>query len=121
MKGGDKKDKKKKKQESDDDDDEARFQIVQCSQTLGEEFLTEDFSEFKLKDKNGVKASRVNELLALHQSTMGTRDTVIDHEKVEKLVQFGYPYDVCMENLQENLPNYLTAGYYLLQMDQNYC
>ena len=83
---GDKKGKKKKQQESDDDDDEARFQIVQCSRTMGEEFLTEDFSEFKMKDKNGVKASRVNELLALHQSTMGTRDTVIDHEKVEKLV-----------------------------------
>lgn len=117
----DKKSKKKKQQDSDDEDDEARFQICQCSRTMGQEFLTEDYEEFKLKDARGNKVSRANELLAAHPSTVGTREMIVDHEKVERLVQFGYPYEYIIENLQENLPNYLTAGYYLLQMDQNYC
>lgn len=89
---------------------------------MGQEFLTEDFTDVaKLKEKHGSKNSRMNEMLAMHQSTMNTREMIIDHEKVERLVQFGYPYEYIVDNLTENLPNYLTAGYYLLQMDQNYC
>jgi len=52
---------------------------------------------------------------------MATREMVIDHEKVERLVQFGYPYEYIIDNLEDFKANYLTAGYYLLQMDQNYC
>jgi hypothetical protein len=45
----------------------------------------------------------------------------IDESKVDKLVQFGYPRDYVYDSLRTNEANYLTAGYYLLQMDQNYC
>ena len=33
------------------------------------------------------------------------------------LVQFGYPREYVQESLQDNSPNYVTAGYYLLMMD----
>jgi len=58
--------------------------------------------------------SRMQELNLVQNSTMGTKEMVIEHDKVQKLVQFGYPYEYITECLQENLPNYLTAGYYLL-------
>lgn len=45
----------------------------------------------------------------------------IDEENVNKLCSFGYPHDYVMYTLRENEPNYCTAGYYLLEMDQNYC
>ena len=38
----------------------------------------------------------------------------IDENKVDKLVQFGYTKTYIMESLQDNDPNYCTAGYYLL-------
>jgi hypothetical protein len=58
----------------------------------------------------------------LIESTFGTNKSMeIDEEKAEKLVQFGYPKDYILNALQSNDPNYCTAGYYLLEMDQNYC
>lgn len=45
----------------------------------------------------------------------------IDTDKVEQLLHFGYPEKYVYEALQDSQANYVTAGYYLLQMDQNYC
>lgn len=45
----------------------------------------------------------------------------LDEDKVKQMVKFGYPYDYVIKSLDENDPNYCTAGYYLLCMDQNYC
>ena len=45
----------------------------------------------------------------------------VDPAKVQKLVQFGYPESYIVQQMQEMDPNYCTAGYYLLEMDQNYC
>ena len=54
----------------------------------------------------------------LIESTFGTnKEMEIDADKVEKLHRFGYPEKYVYESLQDNLPNYVTAGYYLLQMD----
>jgi hypothetical protein len=50
----------------------------------------------------------------LQQATMGTKEMVIDFDKVQRLVQFGYPYEYITECLQDNYPNYCTSGYYLL-------
>ena len=44
-----------------------------------------------------------------------------DEEKITKLVQHGYPRDYVAKSLEDNEPNYCTAGYYLMGMDQNYC
>ena len=58
----------------------------------------------------------------LIESTFGTnKEMDIDNAKAEVLVQYGYPKGYIMQALQDNEPNYCTAGYYLLQMDQNYC
>jgi len=54
----------------------------------------------------------------LIESTFGTnKEMEIDSDKVEKLLRFGYPEKYVYESLQDNLANYVTAGYYLLQMD----
>ena len=45
----------------------------------------------------------------------------IDNDKIKKLVQYGYSNDYVKKSLEENEPNYCTAGYYLMGMDQNYC
>ena len=41
--------------------------------------------------------------------------------KIDKLVAFGYPEAYVRTQLEQMQPNYCTAGYYLLEMDQNYC
>ena len=45
----------------------------------------------------------------------------VDDSKIDKLVQYGYPKEYILRSLRDNHPNYISAGYYLLQMDQNYC
>jgi len=133
----DKKKRDKKKDNSDDEDDESRFQVIQCTKSQGLEFLTEDYKDLKdmkvgeLKKHNDKSRDAfINNLIAgmqeeerkLIEATFGTnKDMEIAADKVDKLVQFGYPEQYVYESLQENLPNYVTAGYYLLQMDQNYC
>ena len=44
--------KSKKKAASDDEDDETRFQVMQCSKSMGMEFLTEDWGDIKLEGHN---------------------------------------------------------------------
>ena len=90
---------------------------------MGIEFLTEDYMDEKLQkqDKQGRLLSRMQNLNLLQPSTIGTKEMIIDNETIQKLVQFGWPYEYITECLQENYPNYCSAGYYLLQMDQNYC
>ena len=57
----------------------------------------------------------------LIESTFGTNhDLELDDIKINHMVQYGYPKDYIIKCLQENLPNYTTAGYYLLKMDQTY-
>ena len=105
---------------------------MQCSKSQGLEFLTEDYKDLKDMKKHNDKSrdAFINNLIAgmqeeerkLIEATFGTnKDMEIAADKVDKLVQFGYPEQYVYESLQENLPNYVTAGYYLLQMDQNYC
>ena len=45
----------------------------------------------------------------------------LDPSQVQKLVSFGYPEPYIINQMREMHPNYCTAGYYLLEMDQNYC
>ena len=47
--------------------------------------------------------------------------TILDPAKVNKLVSFGYPKEYIKTKMREMEPNFCTAGYYLLEMDQNYC
>ena len=123
--GDDKKRKDKKKDGSDDEDDESRFQVMQCSKSQGMEFLTEDYVDLKKQNAKSRDAF-INNLIAgmqeeerkLIESTFGTnKEMEIDSDKVEKLHRFGYPEKYVYEALQDNLANYVTAGYYLLQMD----
>ena len=57
----------------------------------------------------------------LIEDTFGKNEIEIDPLKVNRISQFGYPRDFVLSSLNENRPNYATAGYYLLAMDQNYC
>jgi len=118
----------KKDDDSDDEDEELKFQVMQCSRSQGRDFSTEDF-----ENEDGFKATKkefINNMMAnmtdaerkLIESTFGTNNEMeIDELKIEKLVQYGYPNDYLIKCLHENSPNYITAGYYLLKMDQNYC
>ena len=70
---------------------------------------------------NGLMSMNEQEL-ALIESTFGQNgDMSIATDKVDKMVSFGYPLEFVHKSLRENIPNYVSAGYYLLQMDQNYC
>ena len=44
----------------------------------------------------------------------------VDKTKVERLTQFGYPKAYVEASIKEMEPNYCTAGYYLIDMVQNY-
>lgn len=53
--------------------------------------------------------------MALIESTFGQNgDIDIAQDKVEKMVSFGYPLDFVHRSLRDNIPNYVSAGYYLL-------
>jgi hypothetical protein len=44
----------------------------------------------------------------------------INQEMVEKVVEFGYPRDMVIKSLKQNISNHCTTTYYLLCMDQNF-
>lgn len=71
---------------------------------------------------NGLMADMNEQERRLIESTFGTNVEVeFDEGKIEKMCNFGYPEDFVHKSLHEGIPNYVSAGYYLLQMDQNYC
>ena len=99
---------------------------MQCSKSHGQEFLTEDYVDEQVIRKNLKDpyhlANMTEAERQLMESTFGTnREMEIDEFKVDKLQTYGYPKEYIYKSLQNNEPNYLTAGYYLLKMDQNYC
>jgi len=84
--------------------------------------LTEDYRDQKKDNEQGFINNLIGNMTEaerqLIESTFGTnKEMDIDESKVEKLVQFGYPKAYVMQALMDNEPNYMTAGYYLLQMD----
>ncbi len=115
---------KQQKHAQEDEDDELKFQVMQCSKSQGMEFLTEDYQDEKKTKEQFIKNMLSNLPDAerqLIESTFGTnKEMELDESKVDKLVQYGYPKDYILTSLQNNEANYLTAGYYLLKMDQNY-
>jgi hypothetical protein len=44
----------------------------------------------------------------------------IDSEVVDKVVEFGYPRDMIIKSLKQNISNHCTTTYYLLCMDQTF-
>lgn len=44
----------------------------------------------------------------------------IDNYVVDKVVEFGYPRELVIKSLKQNLSNHCTTTYYLLCMDQNF-
>ena len=81
---------------------------------MGMEFNTEDFRDIKKRREQEQERKLI-------ESTFGTnKEMEIDYEKVEMLCRFGYPETYIVSSLQDSTPNYVTAGYYLLKMDQNY-
>lgn len=102
----------------------------------------EEFKNFKNMEKNQERARQVHEKsvikdeliknrnqgMDLDEELVKTYETYqdkfkvnFDKEKIGKLVGFGYPKEFIIKSLKENDPNYCTAGYYLMLMDQNYC
>ena len=45
---------------------------------------------------------------------------LIDDDRVQTLVHFGYPIDYVKYTILENESNYCCTAYYLLGTDQNY-
>lgn len=45
---------------------------------------------------------------------------VLEADRVQVLIDFGFPQEYVLKTLQENEANYCTTGYYLLGLDQNY-
>ena len=84
--------------------------------------MTEDYRDQKKENEHGFINNLIGNMTEaerqLIESTFGTnKEMDIDESKVERLVQFGYPKAHVMQSLMDNQPNYMTAGYYLLQMD----
>lgn len=72
----------KKKDSDSDEEDEARFQVIQCSKSMGQEFLTEDHKEKDFTLQNMNEAER-----KLIESTFGTnKEMEIDEVKVNLLL-----------------------------------
>lgn len=44
----------------------------------------------------------------------------IDKEILDKVVEFGYPRDMVIKSLKQNISNHCTTTYYLLCMDQTF-
>jgi hypothetical protein len=44
----------------------------------------------------------------------------IDKNIVDKVVEFGYPKDLVIKSLKQNISNHCTTTYYLMCMDQNF-
>ena len=42
---------------------------------------------------------------------------MIEPERVQVLVDFGFPREFVMQSLVDNVANYCTTGYYLLGLD----
>ena len=61
------------------------------------------------------------ELVRTYEAFQNKFKSGLDEEKIDKLIQFGYPREFIQKVLDENEPNYCTAGYYLMLLDQNYC
>ena len=78
----------------------------------------DSFSSFKSLPNKVVKYLRKNEVPELLKKKL---DILFDDEKVQRLIIFGYPKEYVIKSLEEMDPNYCTAGYYLMGMDQNYC
>ena len=54
-------------------------------------------------------------------SSLLTSPLSVDQVKIDKIISFGYPEEYVLSSMLDMLPNYCTAAYYLLEMDQNYC
>lgn len=44
----------------------------------------------------------------------------LEPDRVQVMVDFGFPQEYVYKCLQDNEANYCTSGYYLLGLDQNY-
>ena len=105
---GSQEEEKKDKSDS-DDEDESRFQVIQCSKSNGQEFLTEDYrdpntKEMKKENKDAFMSNLLGSMTEaerkLIESTFGTnKEMEIDQAKVNKLVQFGYPKGYILQSL----------------------
>jgi hypothetical protein len=62
-----------------------------------------------------------DELVKTYETFQSRYSNKLEDDKILKLVSFGYPLDYVKKSLEDFEPNYCTAGYYLLGMDQNYC
>ena len=80
----------------------------------------------KLTVHNGRNKKQVNnvlddEMVQTYETFQSKYSNKLDEEKVQAMVAYGYPEQYVIKSLEESDPNYCTAGYYLLCMDQNYC
>ena len=80
--------------------------------------LVQTYEEFQTEYSNKLGKYLIKRTHSIYiiQITL-TKTVLIDQEKIKKLVQCGYPLDYVKKSLEENEPNYCTAGYYLLGMD----
>ena len=103
-------------------------QGIEIEQTLHDSYRNQQ----QRKGKSASNARNNNQLLASEPSSFLSNSAInyniehnpnksLDPAKVQKLVSFGYPEPYVLQQMREMHPNYCTAGYYLLEMDQNYC
>lgn len=75
------------------------------------------------RNNQQISASEQSSFLSMAEDYLiqNNQPRPLDPPKVQKLVSFGYPEPYVVNQMREMHPNYCTAGYYLLEMDQNYC
>ena len=79
--------------------------------------LVQTYEEYQTEYSNKLGKYLIKLTHSFYNSNNSNLTVFIDQEKIKKLVQCGYPLDYVKKSLEENEPNYCTAGYYLLGMD----
>jgi tRNA U54 and U55 pseudouridine synthase Pus10 len=79
--------------------------------------LVQTYEEYQTEYSNKLGKYLIKQTHSVYNSNNSNLIVFIDQEKIKKLVQCGYPLDYVKKSLEENEPNYCTAGYYLLGMD----
>ncbi len=75
----------------------------------------------EMRNPSSIYKDIDNEMVQTYEEFQSRYSNKLDEEKSNKMISYGYPKNYVVKSLEEGDPNYCTAGYYLLCMDQNYC
>lgn len=97
-------------------EDDASIQLMRDREAITKGIMEK--SGIAKEMRNNKRIEEIDdELVKTYETFQSRYSNTLDDEKIQKLVSHGYPADYVSHTLEENEPNYCTAGYYLLGMD----